>query len=194
MLVVSRASRSCLAAICAIALYQPGAQLAPLHVSQKAGTSGATNPVKMVIRTDRAKYSPRDTLKLNAALENTGDKTVYVDRRMFWTGYTGGLKLVITDEQGKSLPARLLGDALMPPPKDGDTSILVRLEPGFFYGTSMGLIVKALFTKPGRYQLRVIYKSWLSKELVLPQFRELPALWADKPEIVSKPLWIEVTK
>jgi len=63
--------------------------------------------------------------------KTTGDKRVYVDRRMFWTGIGGGLALEIRDAQGNRLPSRPLSDALMPPPKEGDTSILVPLDSMF---------------------------------------------------------------
>jgi hypothetical protein len=148
----------------------------------------------LVVWTDQGKYSSGNSVKVNAALQNNGDKPVYVDRRMFWTGFGGGLKLEIRDEQGKSLPARALSDAIMPPPKEGDTSILVPLDEGFLYGTSVSLLVKDFFPKPGRYSIRVIYKSWLRKEFVASQLRDLPALWADTPEIVSEPVWIDVTQ
>lgn len=150
--------------------------------------------LSVIIWTDHLKYSRQDSVKLNASLQNSGDAPVYIDRRMFWTGLGGGLKLEIKDEQGKPLPARVLSDAIMPPPKEGDTSILIRLDEGFFYGTSVNLLVKDFFGKPGKYSIRVIYKSWLRKEFVAPQLRDLPAIWADAPEITSAPVWIEVTE
>jgi hypothetical protein len=81
----------------------------------------------------------------------------------------------------------------MPPPKEGDQSILVRLDPGFLYGSYVLLKVEDFFPKPGRYSLRVAYKSWLHKDAVIPQFRDLPALWAETPEIISEPVWIDIT-
>jgi hypothetical protein len=160
--------------------------------SQGAETSIAGRPISVLIRTDREKYSTGDTVKLDVSLQNTNDATVYVDRRMFWGGFAGGLKLEISDEQGKPVPSHVLHDAMMPPPKEGDTSILVRLDSGFFYGRWLDLPVKESFPKPGRYLLRVIYKSWLRKELIAPQLRDLPAVWADTPGIVSEPVWIEI--
>jgi hypothetical protein len=148
----------------------------------------------VVIRTDHEKYSLGDSVKLDVSLQNTGDAPTYVDRRMFWGGFGGGLKLEISDEQGKPVPARILNDAIMPPPKEGDTSILIRLDTGFFYGTWLELPVKDSFPKPGRYSICVIYKSWLRKEFVTPQLRDLPALWADTPQIASEPVWIDVTQ
>jgi hypothetical protein len=113
---------------------------------------------------------------------------------MFWTGFGAGLKLEISDEQGKPVPARVLSDAIMPPPMKGDASVLIRLDEGFFYGTSVILLVKDFFPKAGRYSIRVIYKSWLRKESVATQLRDLPALWADTPQIASAPVWIEVAQ
>src|SRR5712691_3717879 len=164
MLVFARFFRVYPLAISAILLFQIGGKMGLSQDSRRAENSGASQPISVVIWTDHAKYLRGDSVKLNASLQNTGDALVYVDRRMFWTGIGGGLKLEIRDEQGKSLPVRPLSDAIMPPPKEGDTSILVRLDQGFFYGTSVNLLVRDFFPKPGRYSVRVIYKSWLRKE------------------------------
>ena len=168
--------------------------MARSEVSQRAEASSVAGPIKVVVWTDRGKYSLHESVKLSVSLQNTGDTPIYVDRRMFWTGYGGGLKLEISNEEGKPLPARALSDGIMPPPKDGDTSILLRLDEGFFYGTSVNLLVKDFFPAPDRYSIRVIYKSWLRKEFVTPQLRDLPALWADAPEIASEPVWIHVVQ
>jgi hypothetical protein len=194
MLVFSRLFKIHLLAISAVLFFLLGGKVAPPKVSEPLETHRTRQSVSMVIWTDHAKYSLRDAVKLNASLQNTGDALVYVDRRMFWTGYGGGLKLEISDEKGKPVPARLLSDALMPPPREGDTSILVPLDEGFFYGTSVNLLVADIFKKPGRYSIRVIYKSWLRKEFVTPQLRDRPALWADAPAIASEQVWIEVTR
>jgi hypothetical protein len=192
MLVFSKFFRIYPLAISAIFLFQIGVKMAPSQVPQRAETSSTAQPISVVIRTDHGKYSLADTVKLDVSLQNTGDATAYVDRRMFWGGLAGGLKLEISDEQGKPVPSHVLHDAMMPPPKEGDTSILVRLDSGFFYGTWLDLPVKDSFPKPGRYSLRVIYKSWLRKDFVAPQLRDLPALWADSPEIASQPVWVEI--
>jgi hypothetical protein len=179
-------------AIFAIFLFQIGVKMAPSQVSQQMQTSSAAQPVSLVVWTDQGRYSLGNSVKVNAALQNNSDKPVYVDRRMFWTGFGGGLKLEIRDEQGKSLPVRALSDAIMPPPKEGDTSILIPLDEGFLYGTSVNLLAKDFFPRPGRYSIRVVYKSWLRKEFVASQLRDLPALWSDTPEIGSPPVWIDI--
>lgn len=191
---VARLLGICSLAFSAILLCQIGNTMVPSQVSQEPKTSSAAQSVRVVIWTDHAKYSLRDSVKLSASLQNAGDAPIYVDRRMFWTGFGGGLELEIRDEQGKHLPARLLSDAIMPPPKEDDTSILIRLDEGFFYGTSVNLRAKDFFPKPGRYSIRVIYKSWLRKEFVAPQLRDLPAVWEDTPQIASAPVWIKVTR
>lgn len=104
------------------------------------------------------------------------------------------MKLEISDEQGKPVPAHVLSDAIMPPPKERDTSILIRLDEGFFYGTWVNLSVRDFFHKHGRYSIRVIYKSWLRKEFVAPPLRDLPAIWSDTPQIVSEPVWIDISQ
>ncbi|MBC8030042.1 MAG: hypothetical protein H7Z16_08015 [Pyrinomonadaceae bacterium] len=177
----------------AILLFQAGDNTAPYRVSQQALVSTEALPVSLVIWTDRANYSLRDAMKVNGALQNNGHGPWYIDRRIAWTGGAGGLQLEIRNEQGKILPASYLSDVLMPPPPEGDKSFFILLEPGFLYGSYMHLKVKDFFPKPGRYSLRVTYKSWLIKETVAPQLRNLPALWVDSPEIISEPVWIEVT-
>lgn len=162
--------------------------------SRAAQSSNVAQSVKLLVWTDRSDYSSGEGLQVSAALQNDGGKRVYVDRRMFWTGLGGGLGLEITDEQGNRLSARPLSDAIMPPPKEGDTSILIPLDSGFLYGTSLRLQVKDFFPKPGSYTIRVGYKSWLPKELVPSQLRNLPALWADTPVIVSEPVRIHIAK
>jgi hypothetical protein len=118
-------------AILAIFLFQTGVEMAPSQVSQRAQTSSAAQPVSLVVWTDQAKYSLGNSVKVNAALQNNSDKPVYVDRRMFWTGFGGGLKLEIRDEQGKSLPARAMSDAIMPPRRKGIRRSSFRLTKGF---------------------------------------------------------------
>jgi len=194
MLVFSRFFRIYPLAVSVIFLFQTGGKMAPSQAPRPAETSREGQPISVVVWTDHAKYSPPDSVKLDVSLHNTGDAPVYVDRRMFWTGLGGGLKLEISDEQGKPVPARVLSDAIMPPPKEGDMSILIRLDEGFFYGTSVNLLVKDFFSKPGRYSIRVMYKSWLRKEFVAPQLRDLPAIWADTPQIDSAPVWIDVAQ
>lgn len=177
-----------------IFLFQIGAKMTPSQVLQRAETSSAGHPVSVIIRTDHKTYSLADIVKLDVSLQNTGDATIYVDRRIFCCGLGSGLELQVRDEQNKRVPLRVLTEEIMPPPREGDTSILIRLDQGFFYGTWLDLPVRDTFPKPGRYSIRVIYKSWLRKEWVAPQLRDLPALWADMPEIASEPVLIEVTK
>lgn len=177
----------------ALLLFQVGGETAPSRVSQQAETTSGAPQVSLVIWTDRAQYSLRDGIQVNGALQNDGNAPAYVDRRIHWTPAPGNLELEIRDERGKILPAPFLSDVLMPPPKEGDTSIFIRIEPGFLYGSYVRLKVKDFFPKPGRYSLRASYKSWLFKDTVAPQLRDLPALWKDSPEIISEPVWIQVT-
>ena len=174
--------------IVALAISVKASELRAVQISKPA------HSVSLRVWTDRSEYSSGDVLQVNAALQNNGDKLVYVDRRMFWTGIGGGLGLEIRDEQGNDLPSRTFSDALMPPPKKGDTSILVPLGSMFLYGTSLRLQVKDFFPKPGTYSIRVMYHSQLPKELVASNLRNLPALWADTPTIVSEPVQIRIGK
>lgn len=150
--------------------------------------------IRLQVQTDKEKYSLGDNIKISASLVNAGDSDIYIDRRMLWTGLGGGLALYVADDHGNQVPTHVLSDAMMPPPPPNDTSVLVRLEPGFFYGTSIGLILRGFIKKPGRYSIRVTYQSMLPKDSVASEFRELPALWNDTPSISSKPIWIDVER
>jgi hypothetical protein len=175
-----------------------------VFVGMSAGVSSAQpsdqeNPIPaptigVYAQTDKAKYSLSDGIQIMAILVNESSRDVYIDKRMFWTGLSGGLALEIGDEQGNHVPAHALGDAMMPPPSPDDTSILMRLEPGFLYGSYVRLILKDFFPKPGRYSIRVTYNSMLPRDLVAPQLRDLPAIWMGAPWITSKPIWIDVTQ
>lgn len=180
-------------ASCILVLSSTVASTVPSHQTGPSHTHSSSPAVKLVIWADHMKFSEKQSVRLSASLQNDGDTPVYVDRRMFWTGFGGGLTLQISDAQGRSIPVRVLSDAIMPPPPPGDTTILLRLDEGFFYGTSLSLSVKDVFPKPGRYAIRVVYKSWLPKDLVAPELRNLPAMWADSPAIASDQLWVDVT-
>ena len=179
-------------AVIPILLFQMDVKMARCQGQQYARASSASQAVSLVVWTDQTKYSLGNSVKVSTVLQNNGDKTVYVDRRMFWTGFGGGLKLEIRDERGRSLPAHPLSDAIMPPPRERDTSILIPLDEGFLYGTSVNLLVKDFFPRPGKYSIRVVYKSWLRKGFVASELRDLPALWADSPEVVSEPVLIDI--
>jgi hypothetical protein len=179
-------------AVFTIFLFPIGVKMESSHVSQRAETSSGAQRISLIIWTDRGKYSLGDSVRVNAALQNNGGEPVYVDRRMFFTGYGGGLELDMEDANGKPITARPFSHAIMPPPQIDDLSILIPLDVGFLYGTSVGLRVKDFFPKPGKYSIRVNYKSMISKEFVAPQLRNLPALWEDTPEIDSDTVWIEI--
>jgi hypothetical protein len=193
MLGFSRFVRIFSIAITAIFLFPIGVKMKSSQVSQQTETSSAAQRIKVTTWTDRGKYSLGDSVRINVSLENTGSEEVYIDRRMFWTGLSGGLKLEIDDENGNALDAQVLSDAMLPAPNPEDKSILIRLDEGFFYGTFVNLRVKSFFPKPGKYFINVTYHSMLAKEFVAPQLRGLPALWWGT-SIASDPVRIDVTQ
>jgi len=180
--------------VVAIFLFQTADNAASTQVSQPKNTPNPAQAIKVTICTDQGKYSLKDDVRVNVLLENAGEEAIYVDRRMFCCGIGTGLGLEVHDERGKNVPLPHLREELMPPPPEGDTSILVRLDSGFFYGRSYYLVARDFFAKPGRYSIRFLYRSRLPKEMVAPQLRDLPVVWDDTPAIPSEPVWIEVTQ
>lgn len=166
---------------------------ASTQVLEGKDTPSPVRAVKVTVRTDHGKYSLKDDIRVNVLLENAGDETVFVDRRMFCCGIGTGLGLEVHDEQGRSVPLPHLQEELMPPPPSEDAWILVRLEAGFFYGRSYYLAAKDFFPKPGKYSIQFFYRNRLPREMVAPQLRDLPVLWDDSPTIPPEPVWIEVT-
>jgi hypothetical protein len=170
------------------------AGLGPLASEHTPGQdkSKSIHNLRVVINVDRDRYALHDAIELSVALRNEGDAPVYVDRRMFW-GYGGGLLLEIRDQQGKPVPSKMRDDAIMPPPPEGDTSVLNKVDEGFFYGTWRTLPAIDYFRTPGTYTVRVTYKSWLRKEEIEPHLRTLPAIWADDPAIHSNSISVVIS-
>lgn len=84
-------------AFCVVFLFVAGDGQGSSQSAHESEGPKAQTRVRMVVCTDHERYSLSDSVRLNALLENAGDERVYVDRRMFWTGLSGGLKLVIED-------------------------------------------------------------------------------------------------
>ena len=162
--------------------------------SRWTDSSFVVNSLRVTVWTNHEKYSLNDSLDLAVTIQNLSSEAVFIDRRMYWSGYGGGLKLVISDENGAFLPSHFSGGAIMPPPRPDDTTLLVRLDLGYCYGTTLSFIVKDNIPKTGKYAIRVMYKSWLPKDLVAPQLRQLPALWKESPPILSDPVWITIVR
>jgi len=137
--------RICLSAISAIFLFPTSGEIAGSQASRLSHRPAPDRRVRMVVYTDHEKYSSGDSLTINALLENTGDNQVYVDRRMFWTGLSGGLKLVISDERGHFLPAQPFSDAMMPAPRPGTRRSSFRSTAGFYMVRHYAFWLRASF-------------------------------------------------
>jgi hypothetical protein len=182
--------------ISAIVWFQVVGAMSPSVASQKIEKSVMRTPISVAIRTDRQKYSMADFVKLYISLENASADTVYVDRRFLFGGPIYGLTLEIRDEKGNLVLSGGYADARMvpPPPKDGDVSILIRLDEECFYGMWVKVPVKGRFLKPGKYSIQVEYKSWLERDQVPPQLQDLPAIWKGSPSVPSMSVWVEITE
>lgn len=154
----------------------------------------ASSVISVHAQASGGRFTSGDVVRLSVSLQNDSERTVYVDRRLVWGGHAGGLRIEIRDRHGKVVPSRMLADAMMPPPQPEDITLLVRLERGCFYGTHLELPVKETFPEPGRYSIIVGYKSWLRREHVGAQLRDVAAVWADAPEVVSNTVMIEVVR
>lgn len=187
-----KARRIFAAAVAAALVAYAGGVMIPSQAQQGADGTDRKPRIDVVIWTDKTVYSQTDSVEVFVLLRNTAHETVYVDRRMFWGGLAGGLDLVITDELGEPVPPAIFRDALMPPPKEKDMSTLIRLEPGFFYGTRLVFPVEKWIRRAGRYSIRAEYTSHLRPDHFSAEIQKLAVVWADAGLIESAPRWIEV--
>jgi hypothetical protein len=85
----------------AIFLFQTGVKMAPSQVSQRAETSTAGQPIGVLLRIEREKYSTGDTVRRDVSLQNSRDATVYKTERLFVGGRIMGSRRKKT---GRTLP------------------------------------------------------------------------------------------
>jgi hypothetical protein len=158
--------------------------------SEKTKNDSAESLLKVLIRTDREKYSVKDVVKLCIWFE--ADGWIFIDGRMLLGGPVYGLTLEVNDEWGKPVRFGTFADARLPPPPPRD-GVLVALDEDSFYGTRIKLNVKQIFQKPGKYSIRVIYKGWVERGKDPPPLEDLLPIW-EAPSVPSEPVWIKITR
>ncbi len=181
-------------AVATMVFVEGGATSVNRQTSNSVSVAHEDIPLTVAIRMGSRKFKLGETLKFDVVLTNKTSESIYVDRRMYCCGIGSGLELRILDSNGNRVPLRMAIEQLAPPPQEGDLSILVRLDEGYLYGTQLELPLKDNLPKPGRYSLRVIYKSVLHREFLSAQLRNLAIISDQTPAIPSEPLWFEITK
>jgi len=114
--------------------------------------------LKLDVRTKRTVFNLNDIVRLELSLKNDSDRPIYIYKRSIDLGRSASLALWITDAtSGKSIPERLIADALPPPPHSkGD---FVELLPGHVYESVLAFRLGDFISTPGRYRIGVDYQS-----------------------------------
>lgn len=128
------------------------------HSTAQLAASKLPNPdVEVIFRCDKLKASLADSVSIEVAILNVGEKDAYLYDRLEW-GEGGGLLLWFND--GEMERFRPWVDPPLPPPPPDDPNLFVRLENGHFYGLQEKWSVKNLGRgRPGKFKLWVEYTS-----------------------------------
>lgn len=162
----------------------------PNAAKGQAQLSSSRN-ASLFLRTDRAQYSLRESIVIEVGVRNDGREPIYVYNIMAW-GFGGGLVLWLRDHDDKIIDPVIRDDTMLPPPPEGDKSILSKIGPNMFIGKRRTLEVKELVRRRGKYSIQVEYASPLVRQVVDPALQALPALWSDTPHIWSEKVILDI--
>ncbi len=155
--------------------------------------------LQLTVRTDQQSYRMSDTIKMETQVLNTGSEDVYIWEWDFCWNFARGLSMYVTTPEGTAVQGDFLFDCVPPPPKEGNVYAFIKLEPGRLYGIADGIKVTDIVSKPGEYDISVIYSSKISRSFIkeflkhdpistLPVWTmEQPAVNAPKVRIIVKP-------
>ena len=163
-----------------------GTSLLILCVACAASAQSDAKPTLTLSCTaNKPSYLPQETADLTIAVENQGTSTFYVYNVLEW-GWAGiGIRLV--DDSGRIVPPKSHIIPL-PPPPISKKELLVRIEPGYFYGTHLYVALSHYSLKPGVYFLQASYRSNWSKQ----DGFGLPLVTSDDGEFLSEKVRIVV--
>ena len=115
-------------------------------------------PLVLSLSTNQSELALDAPLTIEACLRNSSKEPVSVFGRLLW-GLTGGLQLHVFDEAGGRVEPLSLDHDLPPPSWVLDAANYTRLYPGHAICVSRTDRLNTLVQRPGRYTLRLEYKS-----------------------------------
>jgi hypothetical protein len=123
---------------------------------------------------------------------NVSQETVYLYQWDLCWGQGPALSLFVVDSSGNTVGPGFLLDSIPPPPKPGDMSEFMRLDPQMFFGTADEFVVRDLVNKPGNYTFKIQLGSALTAEwLAEPCFPKLP-YWTREDKPIATEMHISV--
>ena len=158
-------------AICKDSPHSSKEQL-PLDISL---TSSSTSP------------SLDSSIVLTTRIKNVSDQSLFVYGTLRW-GPSSSLFLLITDDNGKSVPMGYFEDALPPTPSASDKTLFIKLNPNHFFGVSRSDKLSQLVPKPGVYYFQVVYHGPVPRRYAAGR----PAWGTEDPPVLSNKMRIDV--
>ncbi|HYG99311.1 MAG TPA: hypothetical protein VD837_09285, partial [Terriglobales bacterium] len=115
-------------------------------------------PLTVEVAADHQAYVLGDPMRLAVRLRNVGSESVWIYKELLW-GLRGGLVLEITDASGRKVEPEQLDDDGVVPTTLTNASSFLELPPDYEWGVVRHDKTRNLFRKPGRYSIRVKYRS-----------------------------------
>jgi len=163
------------------------ALLVPAGGKSTAQGGGARVPIDVLLSSDRASARLGDSIVLTTKVKNVSDDSVFLYGKLRW-GPSSSLFLLITDDNGKSVPMGYFEDALPPTPSTSDKTLFIKLEPQHFFGVSRTDKVSDLVPKPGAYTFQVVYRGPVPRRFAAGK----PAWGTEDPSVLSNKIRIEI--
>jgi hypothetical protein len=168
---------------------------ATFAVVQHSGASGdqvPTSRLPLTVRADQKVYSLHEKLYLETQVTNVSQETVYLNQWDLCWGQGPALSLSVVDSSGNTVGPGFLLDCIPPPPKPGDMSACMRLNPHMFLGSAHEFVVRDLVNKPGNYTFKIQSGSALTAEwLAEAGFPKLP-YWTREDRPIATEMHISV--
>jgi|SRR5271165_4638954 len=161
------------------------------HTRVHGGSQSPYQDLRVDVSCQSRSVRMSDNIILVVSLRNEGTEPLFLYNRIGW-GEGGGLTLRIDGMGGNTVASPVRDDTMLPPPRIGDFSILVRLDDNEFFGVRRISPVRDLVSGPGQYKLRVSYSSLLYPDLVQRELRGLRIIWDSDPPIRSEWITIDV--
>lgn len=123
----------------------------------EAITKEEVESLSVALRLAPAEVRLAEKVRLDVFIENTGKVDFEMNRVLRW-GHGVELVLEVRDAAGAIVERGYIDEGILDPMPDDR---IMRLAPRHFLGTVRNMRASAIASKPGRYQLKVLYRRSL---------------------------------
>ena len=149
--------------------------------------ASALQPLKLTLSFNKAEYKKSEPVMLDVKLENTGDKPIYVNKRLLINSEerpagSREITLSATSPDGKKLPCKVSYETGLP-----KSDYFVSLKPQESVKLDNKRDMRNYFdlTKPGEYSIIATYQNIYGDEIGIDAFRD---------KVVSDPVTIKISE